>query len=108
MKIVITESAAKELAAIIETSATDRSHPCSRSAEEWKRLLQQPAQEPAKGRMVPEFADERFREIIAGPCRMVYTTDSDQDLVTLVAVHLCRPAAECPIQVPDRRHPILR
>ncbi len=94
MKTVFTESAAKEIAAIARASAIDRSSVNYRSAEEWKRLLQQPAEEPARGRIVPEFADERFREIIDGPYRMVYTTDSGQDLVTVIAVHLCEPAAE--------------
>ncbi len=94
MKTVFTESAAKEIAALAGASATDwwPNGPCS--AEEWKRLLQRAAEEPARGRIVPEFADERYREIIDGPCRLVYTTDFDQDLVTVIAVHLCRSAAE--------------
>jgi|GEM_PF-1546692 len=94
MKTVFTESAAKEIAALTRSSATDRWRDGPRSAEEWKRLLQRAAEEPAKGRIVPEFADERFREIIDGPCRLVYTTDFDQDLVTVIALHLRHSAAE--------------
>jgi len=94
METVFTESAAKEIAGIVRASTTDRPRANLRSAEEWKRLLQQPAEEPTRGRIVPEFADERFHEIIDGPCRLVYTTDSDQDQVTVIAVHLCQPAAE--------------
>lgn len=94
MKTVFTESAAKEIAALVRAPATDRWRYAPRLAEEWKDLLQRAAEEPARGRIVPEFADERFREIIDGPCRLVYTTDSDQDLVTVIAVHLRQTAAE--------------
>ncbi|HPN33973.1 MAG TPA: type II toxin-antitoxin system RelE/ParE family toxin [bacterium] len=94
MNIVFSESAAKEMAAIVRASTTDRSYAGFRSAEEWKRLLRQPAEEPVRGRIVPEFADERLREIIDGPFRLVYIVDVYQDLATIVAVHLRQPSVE--------------
>jgi plasmid stabilization system protein ParE len=50
---------------------------------------------PQSGRMVPEFADPKLREIIKRPCRIVYRIKSKQNLLEIVRVwHAARGAPE--------------
>lgn len=41
---------------------------------------------PEMGRMVPEYADPRVRELIISPYRLLYRFDADVDLVRVIGV----------------------
>jgi plasmid stabilization system protein ParE len=60
-----------------------------RSATETLAVIERLAAFPRSGRVVPEVADERIREIIHGHYRIVYKT-LNNDVVILTIIHGAR------------------
>jgi toxin ParE1/3/4 len=78
VKVFWTETAVEHLSAIYAYIARNSPQYATRVVDRLTRRSQQIASFPLSGRIVPEFENERIREVIEGSYRIVYYIRSQQ------------------------------
>jgi toxin ParE1/3/4 len=78
MKVHWTETAEGHLDAIYAYIAQDSPRYALRMVDRLTRRPQQIADYPLSGRRVPEYEMDQIREVIEGPCRIIYYLKPDQ------------------------------
>ena len=86
MKTMWTAGARTDLTELIVYIRQDRPAAARRLADRIRRQVQEAAELPGLGRMVPELGDESIRERILRPYRIVYRVESTR-IVILAVVH---------------------
>lgn len=85
-KVIWTEFALDDLRNIYEYIAKDSKYYASVQIEKIIGRIEQLESFPQSGRVVPEFDNERIRELIEGNYRIVYRIESN-DLIGIVRIH---------------------
>ena len=88
-RIVWTLQAIEDVAAIRDYIARDSPHYAALMAERIVESVERLREFPRSGRMVPEVAQETYREVILGTYRIVYRLVGDQ-VEILTVVHSAR------------------
>jgi toxin ParE1/3/4 len=73
--------AAEDLEQVAEYIARDKPDAAANFVQMVMKSIDQLEDFPFKGRIVPEFQREHYREIIVAPCRIIYTPVSDAVIV---------------------------
>ena len=89
MEVHWTDSAEKHLDSIYEYIAQDSSYYAKRMVGKLTLKSIQISQYPHSGRVVPEYENEKIREIIESPYRIIYKIKSDQ-IDILAVIHGAR------------------
>src|SRR5271154_173562 len=76
-EIIWTDPAAEDLAEIAEYIARDKPDAAANFVGKLLNSVDQLADFPLKGRVIPEFESERYRELVVFPCRVIYTPTVD-------------------------------
>lgn len=89
MNIEWTANAIKQLNGIHDYIAKDSEFFAKRMVDRLTSRSVQIHDHPHSGEVVPEFGDETIREVIEGPCRVIYRVDADT-LYVLSVIHGAR------------------
>ena len=94
MKVYWSDTALKHLVAIFDYISRDSNLYAERVIDRLTRRSEQIAQFPRSGREVPEFDDDRVREVVEPPYRIVYRLSDDRiDILAVVHSAQSAPAA---------------
>ena len=88
-EVVWTEPAWHDLETAADFIAKDSESYAAAFVQEVKESLTSLTQFAERGRMVPEFGDQRIRELLVTPYRLVYEVSDDRVLV-LALIHGAR------------------
>lgn len=83
-QIIWTEPALSDLNEIAEYIALDKLNAARRLAKQVFSSVDRLEQFPESGRLPPELERSRYREIIAGPCRVFYRVDQGKVYILYV------------------------
>ena len=86
MKVVWSDTANAHLADIYEYISRDSQKYALRMIDRITARSQQITHAPQFGQVVPEYNDERIREVLEGPYRLIYRLEESQAVV-LAVVH---------------------
>ncbi len=86
MKVHSTDTARDHLRAIHAHIARDSPQYAARIVDRLTRRSQQIAEFPLPGRVVREFEVQKIRQVLEGPCRIIYYTKADQ-IDVLAVIH---------------------
>ena len=81
VKINWTMRAADDLQEIAEYIALDKPDAAADFVAKLLKSVEQLAEFPFKGRIVPELQSARYREVIFTPCRIIYTPEGDSVII---------------------------
>jgi toxin ParE1/3/4 len=85
-KLIWAPSARLDLRELSSYIAETRPEASVRFVKNVFRTIEPLARFPESGRIVPEFADPRIREVIRKPCRIVYRIKADQQVVEVIRI----------------------
>jgi toxin ParE1/3/4 len=83
-QIIWTEPALLDLNEIAEYIALDKPDAARHLVKQAFSSVDRLEQFPESGRMPPELEHSKYREIIAGPCRIFYRVDQDKVYIVYV------------------------
>ena len=83
-KIIWAEPALLDLEEIAEYIALDKRSAAQKFVQNVFSSIERLEQFPESGRVPPELEDSRYREVIAGPCRIFYRIDNDTVFILYV------------------------
>ncbi len=86
IKVIVAKGARDDLEEILEYLRADSPHTAAKIVTQLLERLKRLPRFPTSGRMIPELAEASFREIIAGPYRIMYRLETKR-LVILRVVH---------------------
>lgn len=86
VKIVWTDSALDDLDKIAEHIALDKIGAAKKLVQNIFSKVDLLADQPELGRTPPELQGERYREIIVGPCRVLYRVFSEEVVILYVMI----------------------
>ncbi|MDZ7758944.1 MAG: type II toxin-antitoxin system RelE/ParE family toxin [Desulfovermiculus sp.] len=89
MKVHWTKTAEEHLDAIYAYIALDSPEYARHMVDRLTRRSEQLAQFPLSGRKVPEYEQDKIREVIENPYRIIYYIKSDQ-IYILAIIHTAR------------------
>jgi addiction module RelE/StbE family toxin len=89
MKVHWTKTAEEHLDAIYAYIALDSPEYAKHMVDKLTRRSEQIAQFPLSGRKVPEYEQDKVREVIENPYRIIYYIKSDQ-IDILAIIHTAR------------------
>lgn len=85
MKIVWTEKADKQLSQIYEYIAEDSPFYASQTIKSIIEIAENVSLYPLKGRTVPEYQDNKIREVFMHPYRIIYLIKENQiDILSII------------------------
>ena len=83
-EIIWTKSAISDLDEIAEYIAIDKLNAANKLVTNITNLVDRLAIFPESGRLLPEFNNTIYREIIVNPCRIIYYSESDKVYITRI------------------------
>ena len=83
-RVIWTEPALFDLNEIAEYIALDKMSAARRLVQRVFTCVERLEQFPESGRMPPELEHSKYREIIVGPCRVLYRVDQDKVYILYV------------------------
>ena len=86
VEIVWTESALLDLQEIAEYIALDKVRAAEKLVSNVFGRVELLSDSPESGRKVPELRKSRYREVIVGPCRIIYRISAD----SIIILHVMR------------------
>jgi len=89
MNVLWTHTAVRHLTDIYEYIGRDSARYARRMVDRISSRSKQIAAFPESGTIVAEYGDDRIREVIEGPYRLIYRTNPDT-LVVLAVIHGAR------------------
>jgi toxin ParE1/3/4 len=84
--VIWTEPALSDLNEIADYIALDKFNAAQRLIQQVFSSVERLEQFPESGRIPPELEHSQYREIIVGPCRIFYRSDSKQNKVYILYV----------------------
>jgi len=84
--VIWTEPALPDLNEIADYIALDKFNAAQHLIQQVFSSVERLKQFPESGRIPPELEHSRYREIIVGPCRIFYRSNSKQDKVFILYV----------------------
>jgi addiction module RelE/StbE family toxin len=87
MKVIFSDRAKADMAEIVRYIANDKPKAARKWAAEIRKSAQMLSTLPMLGRVVPEYGDEKIREIIKGQYRVVYKIDEEKKTIVILTVH---------------------
>lgn len=85
-QVIWTKPALSDLNEIADYIALDKFSAAQRLIQQVFSSIERLEQFPESGRIPPELEHSQYREIIVGPCRIFYRSDSDQNKVYILYV----------------------
>lgn len=87
MRVIFSDTAKADMAEIVRYIARDK----PQAARKWAASIRKSARRlstfPQLGRVVPEYGDEKIREIIKGPYRVIYKIDEGKKTIVILTVY---------------------
>lgn len=85
-RIVWAPSALRDLRSLIRCIGRDDPPAAGRYGERILATVESLGEFPRLGKIVHEFRDDRLREIIVRPCRIVYELNDEEQILTILRI----------------------
>ena len=87
MKVVFSDTAKADMVEIVRYIARDKPKAARKWASDIRESAEMLSTFPMLGRVVPEYRDDKIREIIKGKYRIIYKIDEDEKNVVILTVY---------------------